>query len=126
MLMSACASAPPIQLLTDQFECLRAAAAPSFWHTVAAAILEIMCGMRPQYSGQTLPPLQTEGDREGSPEEEVGVSVACDLFIALSMHNLLDLMVDEVVEGVDVLLHQPPHLQHAVAMKRLTGTVDLV
>ena len=43
-------------------------------------------------------------------EVEVGVSVAGDLLVALGMHDLLDLVVDEVVEGVDVLLHQAPHL----------------
>lgn len=47
---------------------------------------------------------------QGSLEEEVGVSVAGDLLIALCTHNLLDLMVDEVIEGVDVLLHQASDL----------------
>ena len=61
--------------------------------------------------------LADAGMMEGSLEEEVGISVACDLLIALGMHNLFDLMVDEVVEGVDVLLHQPPHLHHAGAME---------
>ena len=44
-------------------------------------------------------------------EVEVRVSIAGDLLIALGMHNLLDLVVDEVVERVDVLLHQAPHLR---------------
>ena len=51
---------------------------------------------------------------EGSLEEKVGVGVASDLLITLGMHNLLDLMVDEVVEGINV--------HHAGAMKRLEWT----
>ncbi len=47
----------------------------------------------------------------GAPEVEVGVAVAGDLLVALGAHNLLDLLVDEVVEGVDVLAHQAPDLR---------------
>jgi hypothetical protein len=49
-----------------------------------------------------------------APEVEVGVAVAGDLLVALGAHDLLDLLVDEVVEGVDVLAHQAPDLRELV------------
>lgn len=44
-------------------------------------------------------------------EVEIGVGIAGHALVALGMYDLLHLMVDEVVEGVDVLADQAPHPQ---------------
>lgn len=49
------------------------------------------------------------------PKVGVGVSVACDTLVALGANNGLDLTVDEVVERLDVLPHQAPHLSLSTA-----------
>ena len=61
-------------------------------------------------------------------EEKVGVCVAGDLLIALGVDDLLDLLVDEVIKGVDMLLHQSSHLQsvHHALMLRRTGCCMLL
>ncbi len=56
---------------------------------------------------RSLPP---EG-HDSSLEVEVWICVACDPLIAFCADNLLDLLVDEVVEGVNVLLDESAHLQ---------------
>lgn len=45
------------------------------------------------------------------PEVPVGVGIAGHPLVALGPHQLLDLVVDEIVEGVNVLLHQASDLQ---------------
>jgi hypothetical protein len=42
---------------------------------------------------------------------DTGVAGAGDLLIGFSTHNLAKLVLDEVVEGLDVLLGQTPSLQ---------------
>lgn len=49
------------------------------------------------------------------PEVGVGVSVAGDTLVAFGANNGLDLTVDEVVERLDVLPHQAPHLSVSTA-----------
>ena len=46
-------------------------------------------------------------------QEPVGVCLARDLVVVFCTNNLLDLMVYEVVEGVDVLLDQPPDFEES-------------
>jgi len=41
-------------------------------------------------------------------EVEVWVGVAADDFVALGMNDLLHLLVDEIIEGVDVLSNKAP------------------
>ena len=109
-----------MQLSAECSECFRPVAVPCFWHIVA--MLPDNMWDWPSVFWVKTASLADRGRVESSLEKEVGVGVARDLLITLSMHNLFYLMVDEVVEGVDMLLHQPPHLHHAGAMKRLART----
>mmetsp|Transcript_98 Transcript_98/g.180 ORF Transcript_98/g.180 Transcript_98/m.180 type:complete len:259 (-) Transcript_98:470-1246(-) len=44
-------------------------------------------------------------------EIKVGVGIAGDLLVGLRVDDFLDFLVDEIVKRVDVLAHEPPHLQ---------------
>ena len=68
-----------------------------------------------------MPFMLTIGGHDSSLEVEVRICVACDLLVAFCADNLLDLLVYEVVEGVDVLLDQAAHLQ---SVSRFISTVN--
>lgn len=48
--------------------------------------------------------------KQNSLQIEIGINVWRHFLIPLSMYDFLDIAIDEIIEGVDMLLYQPPHL----------------
>lgn len=48
--------------------------------------------------------------KQNSLQIEIGINVGCHFLIPLSMYDFLDIAIDEIIEGINMLLYQPPHL----------------
>ncbi len=69
------------------------------------------CQRDVQSAGSRLVETQQHGYQNGEPEVEVGVRVTDNALVALGAYDFLDLVVNEVVEGVNVLPHQAAHFE---------------
>lgn len=63
--------------------------------------------------------LLTQQGRQNALEVEVGIAVAGHLLVALGTHYFFNLLVDEVVKGINMLPHQTPDLR--IVIKASSG-----